>query len=668
MKSLSVIIIVVVTTLCSAQETAQKYWIYFNAKENITLSKASSPAVIAAATGISERALQRRAKMSAAVFAYEDLPVSSSYLNQLRDRVIAIQNTSRWFNAATAYLTPAQRIQIQALPFVRSVEPVTTYKRKELFFAEETPPVLSKQTSNKFSYGFSETQMNLINAIPVHNIGISGRGVLVGMLDTGFRWKLHDAMKNMKVIAEYDFIQKDSSTANGAGDSGSQDSHGTSCMSLVGAYKEGTLVSSAFNAQFMLGKTEYVPSETNVEEDNWVAAIEWMEMSGADVVSSSLGYKDFDAGQKSYVYADMNGKTAPTSIAATIAARKGVVVCNAMGNEGSGLNPPSLTTPADADSIISVGAVDRFGTIASFSSNGPTSDGRMKPDVSAQGVSVYATLPGGSYTGSYGGTSAATPLTAGVAAMILSARPELTPIQVRNALRSTASKSSSPDNIMGWGIINAYQAVLYHGMVIGTDPEITVALNGDITVGVHVVSKSSIVQDSVRLLYSLNDGASFTPVAMSLSEVTDAATNSGKYTAVIPQSAVVPKFYVRALDAANAPRTSPFLAPVELYEAKAGTLGVHSSTIAPAVFILRQNYPNPFNPSTIISYDVPRTGFVSVKVFDLLGREVRTLVSGIQSPRTYAVPFDASGLTAGVYLYRVQLDDLVETRRMMLLK
>ncbi|MFA6439837.1 MAG: S8 family serine peptidase [Bacteriovoracaceae bacterium] len=668
MKRLLSVCLMVVVSMLSANDTPQKFWIYFTAKEHIAFSKTSSPAELAAVTGISERALHRRAKMSSTLITVDDLPVQQSFLTQLKERGIAVQNTSRWFNAATAYLTNAQRVQLQLLPFIRSVEPVATFKRKDVPQIESAQRSFSKQSANKYSYGFSETQMNLMNAIAVHNIGISGRGVLVGMLDTGFRWKIHDALKNLKVIAEYDFIQKDSVTANEAGDSWNQDSHGTSCMSLVGGYKEGTLVSSAFNAQFILGKTEYVPTETNVEEDNWVAAIEWMESMGVDVVSSSLGYKVFDAGQKSYIYADMNGKTATTSIAATIAARKGVVVCNAMGNEGSGATPPSITTPADADSIVSVGAVQSSGVVASFSSNGPTSDERRKPDVSAQGVSVYASVPSGGFTGGFGGTSAATPLTAGVAAMILSARPELTPLQVINALHATASIALKPDNTIGWGIVNAYKAVLYNGMVIGTDPEISISQSNEYTISAYVVSKDTVNKDSVRLLYTLNDGSVFSSIQMVLTEVVDQATNSGKYSAVIPATASAPKFYIRAVDAANAPRTSPYNAPTNIYDAKNGTLNVGKRDEVPSAFLLHQNYPNPFNPSTMITYDVPVTGFVSLSVFDVLGREVRTLVQEVQTPRTYFVRFSADGLASGVYLYRLQLNNHIQTNRMMLRK
>ncbi len=450
----------------------------------------------------------------------------------------------------------------------------------------------------------------------------------------------------------------------------SQDSHGTGTMSLVGAYKEGQLVSPAYNASFILGKTEYVPTETHVEEDNWAAAIEWMENAGVDVVSSSLGYNTFDSGVN-YVWAngDMNGRTAIVSKAAVLAARRGVVVVNAMGNEYQ-TSPPSITAPADADSIISVGAVTASGFLAGFSSNGPTSDGRMKPDVMAHGVGTYWATTGGksTYSGGSQGTSLATPLVAGVAAMILSAHPELTPIQVRDALRNTASNAAKPNNDIGWGIINAYQAVLYNGMTMSTDPEITFTKDSNYLVGMFVVSKSVIKKDSVRLYYTLNNGSTFIPVPMTLTDIVDSATNSGRYAVTVPFSGITPRFYVRAVDAGNISRTNPVNAPTELYDAKTGTTGVPKTNPVPAEFTLLQNYPNPFNPSTLISFDVPRAGIISLKVYDVLGKTVATLVNGETSFGRHTVQFNAAGLASGVYFYRLQSGDFAQTKRMMLLK
>ncbi len=671
-KITSIVLLCVLFTLfATAQEKTQKYWIYFTSKENLVLPKSSSLKEISQLTGISERALQRRAKVLQQTVTQEDLPVSPAFLAILMERGITIQNTSRWFNAATAYLTTIQREQLQTLSFIRSIEPVATFIQKELPTTEAAQPILLKQTaSQKYNYGSSAMQMTRINAIAVHNIGISGRGVLVGMLDGGFRWKNHEAMSRLKVISEYDFIQKDNNTANEGNDAVDQDSHGTSTMSLVGGFKDSVLVSPAFNADFILGKTEYIPSETNVEEDNWTAAIEWMELQGVDVVSSSLGYSLFDTGQKSYVYADMNGKTATTTKAAVIAMRKGVVVVNAMGNEAqSGWH--FLTAPADADSIVSVGAVNSSGTVASFSSVGPTSDGRMKPDVSAQGVSVYAAVPSVSksnYTSGFGGTSAATPSIAGVAAMILSVHPELTPVQVRDALRTTASNAISPNNSIGWGIVDAYAAVLKNGMVISTDPEITLTNDSNYSIGMFVISSSVVKKDSIRLFYSNDSGSTFSSLKMTLSEIVDSSTNSGKFTAVIPKSSATPRFYTRAVDATNISRTSPYKAPTELYDVKTGTTSVRSETPVPTIFTLEQNFPNPFNPKTMINYHLPRASVVSLKVYDLLGKEIATLVSGAQPIGNYTVTFSGTGLASGIYFYQLQTDNFIETKKMVLLK
>lgn len=656
----------VFTVVLSSQELRGKYWIYFVDKDIPVLSKSLDARLI----GITDRAVQRRRKVQQDTLTEEDFPVSQRYLDRLKSVGIITENKSRWFNAVTAYLTADQVRMLTSFPFIKEIEPVRTFKRKELPEAESSlPKITEPQIGQKYSYGPSFAQMDMIKAVDLHNIGISGRGVLVGMLDTGFRWKEHEAMQDLNVIGEFDFIQQDSVTANEGTDASNQDSHGTSTMSLVGGFKEGQLVSPAFNANFILGKTEYVPTETNVEEDNWVAAIEWMEMNGVDVVSSSLGYSEFDGGQKSYLYADMNGRTATTTKAAAIAAKKGVVVVNAMGNEAAS-SWHFLTSPADADSIISVGAVNSLGQYASFSSVGPTSDGRIKPDVVAHGVGTYSAVPGKiGYSGSQQGTSLATPLVAGVAAQVLSARPELTPVQVRDALRNTASNAASPNNTIGWGIINAYKAALYNGMIISTDPEISLTIDSNYSIGMFVVSPNPVYKDSVTLFYSTNNGASFNSIPMTLGEIVDTATNSGKYSAVIPgiTSNAEMKFYTRAVDNTTE-RTSPYNAPANVYNTQQETSGIITLPPFPTSFALRQNYPNPFNAATTIIFDLPVSDFVSLKVYDVLGKEAATLVNGFQQRKTYSIPFNGSNLASGVYFYRLQTTFFSEIKKMSLIK
>ena len=539
-------------------------------------------------------------------------------------------------------------------------------------------------------YGPSFGQLDQIKVVDIHNLRITGRGVLVGMLDDGFRWRVIESTKHMNVIAEYDFIQHDSVTSNEPNktpvDIPIQDEHGTITLSTVGGHVEGELVSPAFEASFILAKTEYYPTETNIEEDNWAAGIEWEEQHGVDVVSSSLGYSTFDATddsgrvQYSYTYADMNGRTTVTSQAAVLAARRGVVVCSAMGNEGDPRtsNWHYLTTPADADSIISVGAANSLGVIAVFSSVGPSSDGRMKPDVVARGVGTYASdtdpslLQGGpgNLYGSFQGTSLSTPLVAGSAALILSAHPELTPIQVRDALRNTAGNAASPNDTLGWGMINAYKAMLYCGMVLSTDPEITVTSDGNTVVGVFAVSNSPVKKNAVNLIYSTNGGASFSTIPMTLTDISDSSKNSGKYAAVIPEQAPGTdiKFYVSATDSTNIPRVTPYGAPSNLFDVNKELSAVRPAA-EPSGFALYQNFPNPFNPTTSIKYSLAKSNFTTLKVYDVLGREVATLVNAYQIAGTQAsLQFNGSGLASGVYFYRLKSGEFNAVKKFVILK
>ncbi len=675
-----------IASIVFPQEQSRKCWIYFHDKDETilhTLGKNGTISEISRATGITERALKRRAKVlpPGQLVSPEDLPVSQSYIEQLTSIGIPIINTSRWFNAVTAMLTSDQWARIAKLPFVDHIELVRTFVRKKLpLQAMPLKKESSSQTQNLHDYGPSLAQVSQIDVVAVHNLRITGRGILIGMLDSGFRWRVTESEMNMDVIKEYDFIQHDSITANQVGptpiDEPDQDQHGTLTLSLVGGYKEGELVSPAFESSFILAKTEYVPTETNIEEDNWVAGIEWEEQNGADVVSSSLGYSIFDSTdangvpQHSYTPSDMNGRTATTTKAAVIAARLGVVVCSAMGNEGE-TSWHIMTSPADADSIISVGAVSISGVYASFSSVGPTADGRTKPDVVADGVGDYCNPPPPlSYTTGFQGTSLSTPLVAGAAALILSAHPELTPIQVRDALRNTASNASSPNDSIGWGVIDTYKALLYNGLALSTDPEIAPEGDGSTNVVVCAASNALVKKESVELFYSTDAGATFTALPMILTDIIDSSTNSGSYTGNIPKqtAGLKIKFYVSAADTTDKLYTTPYDAPNNLFDFDYGLSNVNITPL-PSTFELYQNFPNPFNLSTSIQYYLESSNFTTLKVYDVLGREVATLVNeyqtaGLKPP----INFDGSGLASGVYIYRLKSGAYSAVKKLVLLK
>lgn len=437
-----------------------KTWIYFKDKGELAVQQ---QALAKAQAALTMRSRLRRAKVvpSGQLVDHYDVPVRPEYIRALADRGVQIHNVSKWLNAVSVSGSEAQLSGVSRLPCVAALSPVLCFKQRLVI--DEPAPLQKTSDLTALDYGPSLLQNSLMNATAVHDLAITGQGVLVAVFDTGFRLN-HEAFSVLHVVAKYDFINKDPNPDLETGDAGSQISHGTQVLSTLAGYSSGNLIGPAFGSDFLLAKTEVTSSETAVEEDYWIAAAEWADSLGADIISSSLGYNDW------YTYENMNGNTAPITRAADLAVKKGILVVTAGGNEG-GESWKYIMAPADGDSVMAVGAVSSKRTVAAFSSRGPTSDGRIKPDIMAMGVGVSCiTVPGdqqmGRGYGSMSGTSAATPLAAGAAALILSAHPDLTPMQVREALLQTADRAARPDNDYGYGIIDVLKAVRYWG-----DPE-----------------------------------------------------------------------------------------------------------------------------------------------------------------------------------------------------
>jgi serine protease AprX len=446
----------------SSSSKGEKYWIFFNDKGSGGLRKT---ALAELEQQLLPKARSRRAKVlrNGMLVDYTDFPLWKPYTDELQRNGIKVVNRSRWLNAVSAFLDAEQLQWIGQQPFVLQYPPVGKFKRQPEPEGESLSKSSGPSSPNILDYGNSLTQNQIISVPQVHQLGFFGQGILIALLDTGFRLR-HEAFDQLDVIAKYDFINKDTVVENESGqDVSSQDNHGTMILSILAGYGPGNLIGPAFKASFLLAKTEYVPTETPIEEDYWIAAAEWADSLGADIISSSLGYTDW------YTYADMNGNTTPITIAADLAVKKGIVVMIAAGNDGA-MPWHYISAPADGDSVIAVGAVNAIGAIASFSSRGPTSDGRIKPDLVTMGIGTRCVaIPTGEEIGtSYtevSGTSAACPLAAGAAALILSAHPELTPIQLREALLGTADRSFPPDNVYGYGLVNALAAINYWGAI-----------------------------------------------------------------------------------------------------------------------------------------------------------------------------------------------------------
>jgi serine protease AprX len=412
---------------------------------------------------VSERSLKRRMKVlpSTSLIDERDFPLEQSYVRAIARQVIQLRHELKWFNAVSAVVTRRQIEQLQQLPFVKEIELVGRWRvnrqveevQEEPLFPEKYSPPLGVT----LDYGPSFKQLDQINVPAVHNLGIYGQGVVVGVFDNGFRLLTHEAFASMNIIATYDFVDHKESVVPY---NPSHGGHGVNTLSTIGGFKPGQLIGPAFKAAYILARTENDSSETPIEEDNWAKAIEWADSIGVDVTSTSLGYLDYDAPYPSWTWADMDGNTTLITRAADRAAQLGIVVVNSAGNDASRGTPNTLIAPADGDSVIAVGAVDSLGNRVSFSSYGPSFDGRTKPDVMAMGYRVWvASSLNPSGYGRANGTSFSCPLAAGVAALLVCAKPSLTPMQVREAMRNTASNAGSPDNFMGWGILNALAAI-----------------------------------------------------------------------------------------------------------------------------------------------------------------------------------------------------------------
>lgn len=417
----------------------------------------------AADTVLTDRALARRAarRFDGRIVDDRDRPVDEAAVAAVRAAGARVRATSRWLNAVSVEASATELAAIQGLPFVRSTQPVRSAKRDE--------PVESPAPQGGLADGdvndVSKPQLAQLDLIALHEKGFTGKGTVIGVLDTGFQRShvaFNDGDQPLVVLAEHDFINDDPNTAIEEGDPDGQHKHGTWILGTLAAREPGLFLGAAPDAAYVLAKTEDTAGETPIEEDYYVAGLEFVEANGADVATSSLGYINW------YEPSDLDGVTAVTSVAVNIATLNGMVCVTSAGNGGHDNDPTTnhLGAPADAFDVITCGAVAGDGVIAGFSSDGPSADGRLKPEVLAWGVqtaTVKSTADIG-YT-NVSGTSLSTPLIAGAIACVMQARPEFTVTAVRTALFTTASDyafSNTPDPffIRGYGIVQANAASL----------------------------------------------------------------------------------------------------------------------------------------------------------------------------------------------------------------
>ncbi len=418
-----------------------RYWIFLRDKPEALSFRPSD-------SWLSPEAWMRRLQVgSYPLWSEEDAPLSPHYLQALAALGIRPVVQSRWFNAVSAALTDEQRAAVERLPFVEAVRPVARIAPPDpLEYRPLAPP---PPVAFGLEYGPSRAQLALCGVPRLHELGLSGRGVRIGFLDAGFALEGHPAFRALlaegRLKGQRDFVEGDEDVSN-------TPTHGTAVVSIAVGFDPGRLIGPAYGAEIVLARTEDVTSETLQEEDFWVAGLEWLEAQGVRLVNSSLGYTTFDGGIGDHTYRDLDGRSTLVTRAANRAAARSVLVINAAGNEGA-RSWRYVVAPADGDSVLAVGAVQANGLLASFSSRGPTYDGRIKPDVCAMGVGVVLATPNGGYAqGS--GTSFAAPIVTGLLALVLERFPTLRPGDLLKLARRSGTRAQEPDNDYGYGVLD----------------------------------------------------------------------------------------------------------------------------------------------------------------------------------------------------------------------
>ena len=624
-------------------------WVYFADKGSNLDGYFSNPQSV-----VSQKSLDRRAKVlsQSSLIDFSDLPVNQNYISLLIQNGFELKQKSKWFNAVSGFASQSEINQIAANLFVKSIDVVGTFaKRIDDIEFNSTQTELDNPSQpdgiSSLNYGSSFTQLNQINVPAVHDSGYNGAGVTICVLDAGFDNLPHEAFSSMNIIAAYDFVNHDPNVGN-EGDMG-EGSHGTATLSIIGGFKEGELIGPAYGSDFILAKTENTDSETPIEEDNWVAGLEWADSIGVDVTSTSLGYLDYDPPFTSYTWEDMDGNTTIITKAADLAAGLGIVVVNSAGNSGNNSSHNTLGAPADGDSVFTIGAVTSSGIRSSFSSVGPTTDGRTKPDLMAMGSNVYhAGSFGNSYYGG-SGTSFSCPLVAGVCALILDANPSLTPMEVLQLLRSTATQSSNPNNQYGWGIINALNVINLISVPVELTSFNAVYANGVVNIEWITATETNNYGFEIQRRSENSD-------YQTIGFVSGNGTSTNRVTySYVDQDLTNKRYYYRL-------KQLDFDGSFEY--SNEVLVDVNELTD----FKLFQNFPNPFNPSTTVKISIPQDSFVKIALYDVLGNELKVLKQELVDAGIHQFEINGSDLASGMYFVKMVAQGFQQTIKISLLK
>lgn len=399
---------------------------------------------------LSQKSIERRFKQGIKIET-SDLPPNPNYLDSLSSKGAEVVYKTRWFNGAIVKATNSEKNAILTLPFVSGIEFNKPLKQVSVANSFRQK---NKLSTSSLDYGDATQQIVLLGVDSMHNAGYHGEGILIAVMDNGFLNAntiscLDSIFDKSRVLEVYDFVDDDSTVFN-------DDSHGTSVLSCMASFVNNQLISPAYAANYVLFRTEDNSTETRAEEAFWLVAAERADSLGVDVINTSLGYSTFDNSSDNYSTSQMDGNTTLITRAADIAASRGMIVVNSAGNSG-GSSWNIITAPADGDSVLAIGAVDRNGQVVSFSARGNAADGGIKPDVMAVGYQTALCDAGGAVTTS-NGTSFASPLTAAMMAGLWQANPLLTAFEIIQCVRKSGHIYSTPNVNYGYGYANFIRA------------------------------------------------------------------------------------------------------------------------------------------------------------------------------------------------------------------
>ena len=492
---------------------------------------------------LSRKAIDRRIRYKIDIDS-TDLPVVTAYIDSIRNAgTVKVLSYSKWLNQVLIQTTDATALnKISGFSFVKKDVPVANSVRNNQVYQDkfsiennvgiQSPNGASSSNANSINYGTSFDQVRIHEGEFLHNAGFTGKGITIAVLDAGFRnytvLKAFDSLRaNNQILGVWDFVANETSVDE-------DNAHGMYCFSIMAANEPGKYVGTAPKASYFLFRTEEAATEFPIEEHNWVVAAERADSAGADIISSSLGYSLFDDPAFNHSYADMNGDKTIITLGADLAAKKGLIVCNSAGNSGDEAWR-YIIAPADGDSVLAIGAIAIDSIPGSFSSYGPTADGRVKPDVASVGVNTRVIATNGTVVeGS--GTSFANPNLAGLIACLWQAFPEFSNMEIIDAVKRSAHKFLSPDTRVGYGIPNmrkAYQDLLAKKQEKLLKEEWVKAFPNPFTSNVNVIINAKETGDLLTQLSDMNGRV--------ISRTKQSVQQNITYTIAIAQAGALPR-------------------------------------------------------------------------------------------------------------------------------